>query len=103
MPKTAKRPATFHAKNHKNAAHPLARWRRDHGLTGEAFLEVVKKRLPRGAKIVDRATLSRYESGKIGRADPAFAAAVAKITEGAITYMHLCGPPRRARSQPRAR
>jgi len=84
-------PTAIAAKN-VDPDHPLVMWRKAHGLTAVAFLERVKAHLPRGARLIDKTTFSRYESGAIRRPDPLFAEAVGKVTRGKVTYLQLCAP-----------
>ncbi len=88
---------------HKNSNHPLAKWRFTRAMSGEVFIQKLRKYLPRGVSI-SPSTLSRYEAGHIMRPTPELVVAIGKLTEGAITYEHLCRPPkpvrRRARSNP---
>jgi hypothetical protein len=85
-------PATAIAAKNVDPDHPLVRWRKANGLTAVAFLERVKRHLPRGARLIDKSTFSRYESGAIRRPDPVFAEAVGKVTDGKVTYLQLCAP-----------
>lgn len=86
---------------HRNPDSPLAKWRFERKISGEVFVNRLRKHLPRGVGITV-STLSRYEAGAIRRPTPEIVDAIGIETDGAITYEHLC-PPKRPAARRRAR
>lgn len=70
-----------------NPSHPLVKWRTERGLTQEAFIERVRKHLPKARRqSLSKPTLSRLESGKgPSRPDLELLRAIVKCTEGALS------------------